>query len=105
MNRIKKITLILLVVALAVASALSLCACNEQADDDGDVVRNLYIYTIKFSGEEENSNAPSDGTSAFDEQTDRVATVYVGFSKPIGKSKAQARYGIATGERTVSSIS
>lgn len=79
MNRIKKITLILLVVALAVASALSLCACNEQADDDGDVVRNLYIYTIKFSGEEENSNAPSDGTSAFDEQTDRVATVYVGF--------------------------
>ena len=81
MNRIKKITLILLVVALAVASALSLCACNEQADDDGDVVRNLYIYTIKFSGDEENSDAPSDGTSAFDEQTDRVATVYVGFSK------------------------
>lgn len=81
MNRIKKITLILLVVALAVASALSLCACNEQADDDGDVVRNLYIYTIKFSGDEENSDAPSDGTSAFDEQTHRVATVYVGFSK------------------------
>ena len=81
MNRIKKITLILLVVALAVASALSLCACNEQADDDGDVVRNLYIYTIKFSGDEENSDAPSGETSAFDEQTDRVATVYVGFSK------------------------
>lgn len=80
MNRIKKITLILLVVALAVVSAFSLCACNEQADDV-DVVRNLYIYTITFSGEEENSNAPSDETSAPDEQTDRVATVYVGFSK------------------------
>lgn len=80
MNRIKKITLILLVVALAVVSAFSLCACNEQSDDV-DVVRNLYIYTIKFSGEEENSNAPSDETSAPDEQIDRVATVYIGFSK------------------------
>lgn len=87
MNRIKKITLILLVVALAVVSAFSLCACNEQSDDGGDIVRNLYIYTIKFSGEEENSNAPSDETSAAVEQTDRVATVYVGFSKTDNKAE------------------
>ena len=80
MNRIKKITSILLVVALALASAFSLCACNEQADDE-DVVRNLYIYTIKFSGGEETSNASNTDAFASDEQSDRVATVYVGFSK------------------------
>ena len=48
MNRIKKITLFLLVFTLVFASAFFLVACNEQQEDEGDITRDLYVYAIAF---------------------------------------------------------
>ena len=94
MKSIKKITLTILVVALTLISAFSLFACNEQSDEDA--VRDLYIYGIEFeddetqespSGEAVISGESSDNTSESDEEnggeqpSEKVATVYVTFSK------------------------
>lgn len=94
MKSIKKITLTILVVALTLISAFSLFACNEQSDEDA--VRDLYIYGIEFendetqegpSGEAVISGEPSDNTSESDEEnggeqsSEKVAIVYVTFSK------------------------
>ena len=93
MKSIKKITLTILVVALTLISAFSLFACNEQ--DDEDVVRDLYIYDIEFEGDETQSpsgeavisddsskNTGESGEENGGEQpSERVATVYVTFSK------------------------
>lgn len=100
MKSIKKITLTILVVALTLISAFSLFACNEQSGED--VVRDLYIYDIKFEGDEtqslsgeavisddlsenggeSNVNTGESGEESGGEQpSERVATVYVTFSK------------------------
>lgn len=100
MISIKKITLTILVVALTLISAFSLFACNEQ--DGEDAVHDLYIYGIEFEGDEtqspsgeavisddlsenggeSNVNTGESGEESGGEQTsERVATVYVTFSK------------------------
>lgn len=93
MISIKKITLTILVVALTLISAFSLFACNEQ--DDEDVVRDLYIYDIEFEGDETQSpsgeavisddssenNGESGEESGGEQPSERVAIVYVTFSK------------------------
>lgn len=100
MKSIKKITLTILVVALTLISAFSLFACNEQSGEDA--VRDLYIYDIKFEGDEtqspsgeavisddlsenggeSNVNTGESGEESGGEQpSERVATVYVTFSK------------------------
>lgn len=93
MKSIKKITLTILVVALTLISAFSLFACNEQ--DGEDAVRDLYIYDIEFEGDETQSpsgeavisddsskNTGESGEENGGEQpSERVATVYVTFSK------------------------
>ena len=100
MKCIKKITLTILVVALTLISAFSLFACNEQ--DGEDAVRDLYIYGIEFEGDEtqsprgeavirddlsenggeSNVNTGESGEESGGEQpSERVATVYVTFSK------------------------
>lgn len=100
MISIKKITLTILVVALTLISAFSLFACNEQSGED--VVRDLYIYDIEFEGDEtqspsgeavisddssenggeSNVNTGESGEESGGEQpSERVATVYVTFSK------------------------
>lgn len=98
MNHIKKTASFLLVFALIFMSAFCLVACNKQQDDDGDIVRNLYIYTIQFEEDDEikdenkvENNADSIETSAknsaFSQEgidglpvSDKVATVYLTFS-------------------------
>ncbi len=92
MKSIKKITLTILVVALTLISAFSLFACNEQ--DDEDVVRDLYIYDIEFeqppettsgeaviSDDSGENNGESGEESGGEQPSERVATVYVTFSK------------------------
>ena len=94
MKSIKKITLTILVVALTLISAFSLFACNEQ--DDEDVVRDLYIYGIEFEGDETPQNPSGEAVISDDssentgesntanvgeQSSEKVATVYVTFSK------------------------
>lgn len=93
MKSIKKITLTILVVALTLISAFSLFACNEQ--DGEDAVRDLYIYGIEFEGDETQSPSgeavisddSSENTGESNEEnggeqsSEKVATVYVTFSK------------------------
>lgn len=93
MISIKKITLTILVVALTLISAFSLFACNEQ--DDEDVVRDLYIYDIEFEGDETQSpsseavisddssenNGESSEENGGEQQGEKVAIIYVTFSK------------------------
>lgn len=94
MISIKKITLTILVVALTLISAFSLFACNEQ--DDEDVVRDLYIYDIEFEGDETSQNPSGEAVISDDssenigesgeenggeQPSEKVATVYVTFSK------------------------
>ena len=85
MKSIKRITLTILVVALTLISAFSLFACNKQ--DDEDVVRDLYIYDIEFE-EDETPQSPSeeavisdDSSESNGDSSERVAIVYVTFSK------------------------
>ena len=94
MKSIKKITLTILVVALALISAFSLFACNEQ--DGEDAVRDLYIYGIEFEGDE-TPQSPSDEAVISDDSSEntgesneknggekssnKVAIIYVTFSK------------------------
>lgn len=82
MNRIKKITLLLLVFTLVFASAFCLVACNEQQEDEGDITRDLYVYTIAFEDagamdEESYAKVQADADST----TDKTAIVYLTFSK------------------------
>lgn len=94
MISIKKITLTILVVALTLISAFSLFACNEQSGED--VVRDLYIYDIEFEGDETPQNPSGEAVisddssksggesgeeSGGEQPSERVATVYVTFSK------------------------
>lgn len=81
MDSIKKITLIVLVVALVLASAFSLCACNSQDDDEQDVARDLYVYSVTFSGDEKDDDASKEQTTLSEDESEPIATVYVGFSK------------------------
>lgn len=99
MNHIKKTASFLLVFALIFMSAFCLVACNKQQDDDGDIVRNLYIYTIQFEEDDKNANdnqeegkggdegATSAKNHAFSQEgiddlpvSDKVATVYLTFA-------------------------
>lgn len=82
MNHIKKITLFLLAFALISMSAFCLVACNKHEDKKGDVVRDLYVYTIAFedagaTDEESSAKAQADADST----TDKTAIVYLTFSK------------------------
>ncbi len=70
----RKITAIVLIFALVIASAFCLCACDKQDDSDGDVIRNLYIYSVELQKKDDTQNA----TDATD---DNVALVYVTFSQ------------------------
>lgn len=94
MKSIKKIILTILVVALTLISAFSLFACNEQSGED--VVRDLYIYDIEFEGDETSQNPSGEAVisddsgentgesgeeSGGEQPSERVATVYVTFSK------------------------
>ena len=71
MNRIKKITLFLLVFTLVFASAFFLVACNEQQEDEGDITRDLYVYAIAFEDagateEESSAKVQADADSSAD---------------------------------------
>lgn len=82
MNRIKKITLFLLVFTLVFASAFFLVACNEQQEDEGDITRDLYVYAIAFEdagATEEESSAKVQADA--DSSADKTAIVYLTFSK------------------------
>lgn len=82
MNRIKKITLFLLVFTLVFASAFFLVACNEQQEDEGDITRDLYVYAIAFedAGETEEESSAKVQADA-DSSADKTAIVYLTFSK------------------------
>lgn len=81
MNHIKKITLFLLAFALISMSAFCLVACNKHEDEKGDVVRDLYIYTIEFEQDdlkdEQGQSAAENGVAP----SDKIATVFLTFSK------------------------
>ena len=94
MKSIKKITLTILVVALALISAFSLFACNEQ--DGEDEVRDLYIYGIEFEGDEtpqspsgeavisddsSGNTGESNEKNGGEQPSNKVAIIYVTFSK------------------------
>ena len=82
MNRIKKITLFLLVFTLVFASAFFLVACNEQQEDEGDITRDFYVYAIAFEdagATEEESSAKVQADA--DSSADKTAIVYLTFSK------------------------
>lgn len=85
MKSIKKITLIILALALTLISAFSLFACNKE--DNEDVVRDLYIYDIEFE-EDETPQSPSgeavisdDSSESNGDSSEKVAIIYVTFSK------------------------
>ncbi len=83
MKSIKKITLIILVVALTLISAFCLFACNKE--DDEDVVRDLYIYDVEFEQSTENPSEEAvicgDSSEESGDSSENVAIVYVTFSK------------------------
>ena len=84
MNRIKKITLFLLVFTLVFASAFFLVACNEQQEDEGDITRDLYVYAIAFedAGETEEESSAKVQADA-DSSADKTAIAYLTFSKNV----------------------
>lgn len=89
MKSIKKITLIILALALTLISAFSLFACNKENNED--VVRDLYIYNIEFEQSTENPSEEAvisdDSGESNGESSEKVAIVYVTFSKTDRKLK------------------